>query len=1360
MKKNHSFLHVLALLMLVTFSAKAQLLVYEGANYAVDATNSDPDGGLQSGYGYPASNSVNGTLISTGLRGVWTTDIVVASGLTYSNSGGVLSTTGNALRQVGTNYGPSISAYATYTGDPFAAYRTAASANVFGYNATKGAYSLYFSVLLNSNDLAVKKNFQVRSNIDGNDGNNGGILIQQNPATTSPVAAANWELYCGSASKGILGTAVKDQTILVVGRIDFTAANTATVSVWFNPTLNSALPAATQTFTITDPTKGTPAVAVIPNILPLSCRYGTGTLSFDEFRLGLTAADVMPTVAPVSLASVPTGLSTTTPTSSSFTLSWAASSNVGVSGYDVFRDGVIYKSSNTTSLLVEGVASTAYSMTVKAKDAAGVASPASAPLVVTTAVLVPVDYIVAKTGNDLTGDGSLGNPFLTIQKAANVAGLSDIINVRAGTYREMVDIKANGVSFQPYLGESVTVNGAELMTAWTLASGTTYQTPMNWDVDPNYGSNQLFADGSMLELARWPDQTSADIVMPTNAIADASSSTGVGNLTITDADFNEPDGRWVGGKIWMNLSRDGFDGEGFTAIVTATSSSAHTITMAYIDSYNDTPVLTANPWGVGKNTEYFLFDPTPSGVAATGGVDALLSKGEWWKDGSTLYVKTKDGSTPSTSGTGTNVVEAKKRHFAFYSSATKNSYTIKGFNLFACAITTDYNVWTMYKTVANRTITEAAHDIVIDGITANYPSHQTDMAGNKQAQHSAWTGFVISGRNNTLKNCNIQFTATSAVSISGVGNKVLNNTITNTNYLCSNAGAVNTGYACQDAEIGYNTISNTTVTGIYFNGAKNSSLATPDLFRIHHNTIYNFMRRSGDSGAIDEAVTDLNGARIDHNIIYNTTPVIGGMVHGIYLDYGGGATGDLGHVTVDHNIVYDVPSPIFMNNLRFVNVYNNVALSLASANDYGIKYGNGASKGLDNKVYNNISSKGVNNLDAGIVRNNITNANGTVLTDLFVNAAAHDYHLKSTALTALDQGISVGAYDEALIGGVPDLGAYESGTFADAVAPSVPANVVVKTLLTDGFTLNWTAATDNSGGFVSYDIYKDGILVGNTHLTSYTITGLTESTTYAVTIKAIDTHGNASAASTVLNVKTLSKSTLHIEAESSTLSGGGSINTVGAWGNLKTGVFLQYNGVNLCGQDLFKAKITSTRSDAKLEIHLNSTTGPLLGTLVVAATGSGVYTQQTTALTGVPKGSYTLVLVPVTPVVGNDTQTPTTPTGLTASAISATAFALNWTASTDNVAVSGYDVYNGATLLGSSVGTGTAMNIVGLTASTAYTVTLVAKDAAGFTSPASSSIAVNTTAVVDATAPGVPTALSASAILLDGSNRQCRHWGI
>ncbi|WP_211747456.1 glycosyl hydrolase family 18 protein [Paenibacillus sp. Marseille-Q4541] len=89
-----------------------------------------------------------------------------------------------------------------------------------------------------------------------------------------------------------------------------------------------------------------------------------------------------------------------------------------------------------------------------------------------------------------------------------------------------------------------------------------------------------------------------------------------------------------------------------------------------------------------------------------------------------------------------------------------------------------------------------------------------------------------------------------------------------------------------------------------------------------------------------------------------------------------------------------------------------------------------------------------------------------------------------------------------------------------------------------------------------------------------------------------------------------------------------------------------------------------------------------------------------------------------------DTTAPTVPTGLASSGITETSFQLAWTASTDNVGVTGYEVYRDGTLA-TTVATNSAA-IVGLTAGTTYAFTVKAKDAAGNVSAASSSLSVTT----------------------------------
>jgi chitinase len=110
---------------------------------------------------------------------------------------------------------------------------------------------------------------------------------------------------------------------------------------------------------------------------------------------------------------------------------------------------------------------------------------------------------------------------------------------------------------------------------------------------------------------------------------------------------------------------------------------------------------------------------------------------------------------------------------------------------------------------------------------------------------------------------------------------------------------------------------------------------------------------------------------------------------------------------------------------------------------------------------------------------------------------------------------------------------------------------------------------------------------------------------------------------------------------------------------------------------------------------------------------------------------------------GSDTQAPSTPSSLTSPSKTSTSVSLSWSASSDNVGVTGYDVYRNGTLAGSTAST--SFTVTSLTASTAYSFTVKAKDAAGNVSAASSALSVTTSAsgATCAAQPSVPGSLSA-----------------
>ena len=146
-----------------------------------------------------------------------------------------------------------------------------------------------------------------------------------------------------------------------------------------------------------------------------------------------------------------------------------------------------------------------------------------------------------------------------------------------------------------------------------------------------------------------------------------------------------------------------------------------------------------------------------------------------------------------------------------------------------------------------------------------------------------------------------------------------------------------------------------------------------------------------------------------------------------------------------------------------------------------------------------------------------------------------------------------------------------------------------------------------------------------------------------------------------------------------------------------------------------------------------STTSPVSGSFTVPMGTIGASTRMRVSLkyNGIPSScetfsygeveDYTILLV----AGGGDTQAPSAPSNLIASNIAQTTVNLSWNASTDNVGVTGYDVFMGSSNLGSVAGT--SANITGLTAGTAYSFKVRAHDAAGNNSAFSNTVNVTTT---------------------------------
>ncbi|WP_394619863.1 fibronectin type III domain-containing protein [Lentzea sp. JNUCC 0626] len=112
---------------------------------------------------------------------------------------------------------------------------------------------------------------------------------------------------------------------------------------------------------------------------------------------------------------------------------------------------------------------------------------------------------------------------------------------------------------------------------------------------------------------------------------------------------------------------------------------------------------------------------------------------------------------------------------------------------------------------------------------------------------------------------------------------------------------------------------------------------------------------------------------------------------------------------------------------------------------------------------------------------------------------------------------------------------------------------------------------------------------------------------------------------------------------------------------------------------------------------------------------------------------------------GGDTAAPTAPANPRATGTTSSSVSLAWDASTDNVGVTAYDVYNGSTL--ATTVTGTTATVSSLKADNDYTFTVKARDAAGNTSAASAAVTARTQpGTGDTEAPTAPDNLRSTGV--------------
>lgn len=493
-------------------------------------------------------------------------------------------------------------------------------------------------------------------------------------------------------------------------------------------------------------------------------------------------------------------------------------------------------------------------------------------------------FYVSPTGLD-TNPGTLSQPFRAIQRCATVAIAGQTCAVRTGTYHETVTPNS-GISILPYSGESVTIDGSDAVTGWTVFQGSIYKAAATLAGDD---TNQVFVGNQMMTEARWPNGD--DLFHVNWATAQAGTTT----VQIVDSDLPAID--WTGSKIHLWSGTDPFGHQ--TGIVSSSDAGQLGINVEVQTCPDICPAV---------GGYFYLF----------GILGALDQQREWFYDAAAgnLYFWAPNGVNPNTVD-----VRAKRREYAFDLSG-KSHVTIQNINLFASSIKMD----------------PASTDNILDGLSAQYVSHFTALppaAGDTTgfsilSVHTLDTGLVIDGTGNSLINSTIAYSAGDGVAVLGTNSTIENNLIHHVDYVGDySSGIVIAG---NGSSVHHNTIHTVGRTAINYSTATNEDIG--------YNNMFNAMYLSRDGAEIyaccDFIATE---TRIHHNWTHDThivaTPstVNNYALSGIYIDNASAG------FEIDQNVSWNNEvTNIFLNGagepLLNNNYVHNNSIPDASSNGY------------------------------------------------------------------------------------------------------------------------------------------------------------------------------------------------------------------------------------------------------------------------------------------------------------------------------------------------------------------------------------------------------------------------------------------
>jgi hypothetical protein len=462
------------------------------------------------------------------------------------------------------------------------------------------------------------------------------------------------------------------------------------------------------------------------------------------------------------------------------------------------------------------------------------------------APLVAADFFVSPHGSD-QHPGTLDLPFATLHQAVRALKPGDVCYLREGVYREVLRPMTSGapgkeITFTPYRNEQVILTGADPIAGGTHESDGSYSAPMPWSLDDG---NQVFADGEMLTEACWPNPGESALFQPIRAVAAAGSET-----SLVCPEIPGPADAWKGAQLWC---AGGSAWICWTSTVTSYDEMTHTLTF-------------------DKARESW-YTPTRGSQFSLRGIRAAMdAPGEWIYD--TRQKRIILIPPARKAGAKTVSLEAKRRMDVIDLAGLSHIH-IHGIQFRAGGIRMDKN---------------SSH-LVLKNLRGKHVSHSYQ---NNTSTHS---GVLIDGKNNLLLNCDLGYSSSSVLSVTGEDHRIINCHIHHGGYAGLWRGTVS--LSGRRILFSHNTVQHAGRDLVNTHGLMESL--------VQFNQVSDAGWLTKDLGMFYGHNTDYANTRFCYNLVHDNHADHCAM--GIYFDH-------LSHnAIVDHNVIWNAASdPIRINN--------------------------------------------------------------------------------------------------------------------------------------------------------------------------------------------------------------------------------------------------------------------------------------------------------------------------------------------------------------------------------------------------------------------------------------------------------------